>query len=132
MKSNSSPLDSAHRVCAVRGRLWAALGGFLVAASSSPLFGLTISGSAAKATFEAFRLDEGDAYVDFESMPPGPLAPFTVNEVTVTIRTTEQRYPSVHYVDWPVVVIPYGFVTSTPSGTNGLGDVPESGAGISC
>jgi hypothetical protein len=48
------------------------------------------------------------------------MAPLTVDAVTITVRTTLQRYPSVVSVDYPVSVIPFDFVTSTPSGTHEL------------
>jgi hypothetical protein len=79
-----------------------------------------VYGPSARTQFEGFRDVDGDAYVSFETMPAGPVAPFLANGVQVTIRTTQVRYPSVVNVDYPVSVCPYGFVTSTNNGTKEL------------
>ena len=88
-----------------------------------------VSGPSARTQFEGYRDSDGDAYVSFESMPGGPVAPFTANGVDVTIRTTQVRYPSIVNVDYPVSVCPYGFVTSTNNGTKELmGTASPSGS----
>jgi hypothetical protein len=82
-----------------------------------------------KGEFLRYHHEEGAAYIDFESEAEGPLDPLEANGVTVSFRTTQQRYPSTVDVDWPVVVLPYSFVTSTPSGTNELMGV-RTGTGL--
>lgn len=79
-----------------------------------------VHGPDARLQFEGFHSSEGDSYVDFEAQPAGPLGPLTVDGVTVTVRTTQVRFPSVANVDYPVSVLPFSFVSSTPSGTHEL------------
>jgi hypothetical protein len=85
-----------------------------------------IHGSGARQIFERAVDQAGDILVDFNDVPNGPLRTLTVGEVELSFATTLQRYPSTQAVDWPVVVIPYDFVGSTPSGTNELMGVRSS------
>lgn len=86
-------------------------------------------GPEARAQFEEWRDTLGDTHVTFDepAIPVGPLAPFSAGGVTLTFTTTEQRYPSKVAVAYPVVVLPYSFVTSTHNGTHTLMGTRSSG-----
>lgn len=91
--------------------------------------GEIIHGPDAQAAFEGWRDSLGDIHVTFDEPEAvnGPLAPLDVSGVTLTFATTQQRYPSLVDVDYPVVVLPYSFVSSTHNGTNTLMGTRSSG-----
>ncbi|MGC9451568.1 MAG: hypothetical protein ACP5I4_08985 [Oceanipulchritudo sp.] len=77
-----------------------------------------VHGSEAEELFQQFVAYLGDTVIDFEDRNAGPLREMDPGSVVLTLKTTQQRYPSMMDVDYPVCVLPYSFVSSTPSGTN--------------
>ncbi|MEX0325085.1 MAG: hypothetical protein AB3N33_03240 [Puniceicoccaceae bacterium] len=102
---------------------------WLLSVTGSSLPGEIAYGPDARAQFEEYRDRLGDSHVTFDEpeITGGPLGPLTVGGVELTFRTTEQRYPSQVTVDYPVVVLPYSFVTSTRNGTHTLMGSRSSG-----
>jgi hypothetical protein len=71
-----------------------------------------VYGPSARTQFEFFRDNLGDTFIDFESVPNGPL---TTGISGLTFRTTYGRFGALGPLDLPVAVVPWDFVTSVPS-----------------
>lgn len=96
--------------------------GWLISMALDCVAGEIAYGPEVLAQFEEWRDTLGDSHVTFDEpeISGGPLGPITVNGVELTFTTTERRYPSVAAVNYPVVVLPYSFVSSTRNGTHTL------------
>jgi hypothetical protein len=82
-----------------------------------------IYGTEAEEAFSLYRELLNDVLVDFDNLAKGPHRTIeTGNGIDVlTLATTEKRYPPPSVaVDYPVSVLPYSYVTNTPSGTGEL------------
>lgn len=94
----------------------------LVSGAASVQAGELIFGPDARADFEGWRTTTGDTYIDFENpeLSNGPLHTIMVGALEVTFKTTQKRYPQIEEVDWPGVLLPYNYVSTTQNGTHTL------------
>lgn len=75
-----------------------------------------VFGEGSRAIFEDFRDNYNDQFIDFDSVPSGPLSSLP----GVTFKTTYNRFGADGPVDLPVAVLPWNFVTSAPTAIIGV------------